>query len=407
MAVDLPSRELNRWLAGALWVVVIAVHVVAAALWWWATPGGFPVGHARFWLNQVVPIVLVAFAVILVLPPARALRPALLAAVPATYLAAAIAGRVLFPITLRTLWLAPLAIGLVLGLLWWRLHRTHAKRAVAFAGAGSALGVFLAVAHAGPPPSTHPASAQPEDLAALGAPAVTYTAGPLSFYAFAQLSFVSRSPDACWTLLATAADRTGPLDERVTQDSHLDERGALHVDVRTSVPRVVYSHLNTFTALSVSGHRHLYVAFSPAPDVRIELLPVDYPVGRPARFAYVAADRTFHVVEASSAEKGPFTDLARGTLAPTDPLAITFYDEDTPVARVTFDDFAAQASTELSPTAGWGVPQNAIEMRLAGDSPGSPAELYVTLAGTSVGRGFESVAHAPGVYRNRMHFERL
>jgi hypothetical protein len=30
---------------------------------------------------------------------------------------------------------------------------------------------------------------------------------------------------------------------------------------------------------------------------------------------------------------------------------------------------------------------------------------FVTLAGTSVGRGWDSVGHAPGTYRNRMKIE--
>jgi hypothetical protein len=40
----------------------------------------------------------------------------------------------------------------------------------------------------------------------------------------------------------------------------------------------------------------------------------DYPIGRPARFAFVERDRTFRVVEASTGEKGPFRTLARGRL---------------------------------------------------------------------------------------------
>jgi hypothetical protein len=112
-------------------------------------------------------------------------------------------------------------------------------------------------------------------------------------------------------------------------------------------------------------------------------------------------------VQASDAEKGPFASLATGRLAPADTLAITLYDEQTPIARITFDDFAAQASTELSPTAGWNVPQNAVQFSLGGDQPGSVAHIFITLAGTGVGRGFDSVGHAPGVYRNRMRVERL
>ena len=195
--------------------------------------------------------------------------------------------------------------------------------------------------------------------------------------------------------------------ERSALTTRLDERGTLHLESLTAVAQPVYTHLNSYTTLAISGHRRLFLAFSPAPDARIEVLPADYPSGRPARFAYVDPDRTFRIVQASDAEKGPFTTLASGTLAPDAPISITLYDEDTPVARITFDDFAAQASTELSPTAGWSVPQNAIELRRSGDAPSSFVDISLTLAGTSVGRGFDSVGHAPGVYRNRMRLERL
>jgi hypothetical protein len=141
--------------------------------------------------------------------------------------------------------------------------------------------------------------------------------------------------------------------------------------------------------------------------VRIEFEPMDYPSGRPARFAYLDAAGTFHVAQADDAEKGPFTDLASGPLARGNPLTLTLFDDQTPRFRITFEDFSAQASTQLSPTAGWGVPENALEFSLSGNTPDSMAALFITLAGTSVGRGFDSVGHAPGVYRNRVLVERL
>ena len=122
----------------------------------------------------------------------------------------------------------------------------------------------------------------------------------------------------------------------------------------------------------------------------------------PARFAYVDERRRFLVAEASSGEKGPFHTLAEGTLEPSQPLTITLYDEDRRAGRVTLDDWSAQLSTQLSPTAGWGAPENAIEFSLAGTSPTSPASIFITLAGTSVGRGWDCVGHAAGTYRNRI-----
>jgi hypothetical protein len=108
------------------------------------------------------------------------------------------------------------------------------------------------------------------------------------------------------------------------------------------------------------------------------------------------------VVQATSGEKGPFHPLASGRLDRGEPLTITILDRDQPVASLTLLDWSSQASTELSPTAGWGLPQNAIEFSLSDPDPASPATLFITLASTSVGRGFDSVGHTPGTYRNRI-----
>ncbi|MGP0064916.1 MAG: hypothetical protein ACLQGP_15120 [Isosphaeraceae bacterium] len=73
--------------------------------------------------------------------------------------------------------------------------------------------------------------------------------------------------------------------------------------------------------------------------------------------------------------------------------------------RLTLEDYAAQADTPPSPTAGWGVPVNAIEFSLADDPPSSLASIFVTLAGTSVGRGWDCVGHRAGSYRDRIRLE--
>ena len=48
------------------------------------------------------------------------------------------------------------------------------------------------------------------------------------------------------------------------------------------------------------------------------------------------------------------------------------------------------------------VPQNAIEFSRDTEDEGSVASFFVSLAGTSVGRGWDSVSHAPGTYRSRI-----
>jgi hypothetical protein len=48
------------------------------------------------------------------------------------------------------------------------------------------------------------------------------------------------------------------------------------------------------------------------------------------------------------------------------------------------------------------VPMNAIEFSLSGDAQNSAASVFISLASTSVGRGYDTVGHLGGTYRNRM-----
>ena len=251
---------------------------------------------------------------------------------------------------------------------------------------------------------------------------------PLTISVQPLLNFLSRSPDGAPVVLVPAGERAGPeprfrdgwrIGDRsirlaydvprqgaATLSVEAESNGdAIVLDAASRLDRPVYSHLNAFCDIEVRGHRRLSLAFSPCPGAPIEVRHHDYPFGRPARFAFVTADRTFRVVEASSGEKGPFRTLAEGRLERGQPLAITLNDQGRAVARLTLDDFAAQADTTPSPTAGWGVPVNAIEFSLADDAPSSPASIFVTLAGTSVGRGWDCVGHAEGTYRNRVRLE--
>jgi hypothetical protein len=241
------------------------------------------------------------------------------------------------------------------------------------------------------------------------------------------LTFRSRSADRGWTLLARTEDRMGPgralvgfrrddagialafKDDGVSRLSVRETAsgGSVGIEAVSRLPRPVYSHLNTYCELEFAGHRRLFASFSPCAGARIEVTHSDYPVGDPSRFAYLGADGIFRVVQASSGEKGPFRTLAQGRMDRAEPLTIELFDEDRPVLRLTLLDWAMQASTDLSPTAGWRVPQNAIEFTRDTESPASPASFFVTLAATSVGRGFDTVGHAAGTYRNRMRVEWL
>lgn len=88
---------------------------------------------------------------------------------------------------------------------------------------------------------------------------------------------------------------------------------------------------------------------------------------------------------------------------------MTVYDGTVGIARLTIDDWTSQAGRSLSPTAGWGLPVNAIEFRQTDDPDSGSAAIaiWITLAGTSVGRGWDSVGHGAGVYRSRVHVKWL
>ncbi len=194
----------------------------------------------------------------------------------------------------------------------------------------------------------------------------------------------------------------GPATLRVHAES---QGGSIVAEANTLLTRTVYSHLNAYCDFEVRGHRRLELEFSPCASLPIEVRKFDYPTGRPARFAFVEEDRTFRVVEATSGEKGPFRTLARGHLGPEETLTIGLRDQGKEVSRISMADWAAQADTTISPTAGCGVPVNAIEFSLVDDPASSPASIFVTLAATSVGRGWDCVAHNPGTYRNRIRIE--
>jgi hypothetical protein len=192
----------------------------------------------------------------------------------------------------------------------------------------------------------------------------------------------------------------------VLQVNTSSQDSVVAVESFTELPYSVYSHLNAFTILRFAGKETLSISFSPCPTM-VEITPSDYPFGRPVRLAYLDAERILRVVEAHNAEKGPFKTLAEGTLNQGESLSMAIYDGKNAVFRVTFYDWAKQTSRQLSPTAGWGLPENAIQFSLHEKSSGNEGFIVITLASTSVGRGFDSVGHAAGIYQNNMTVERL
>lgn len=431
------------------WLLVLSLHAAGAAACLYLTPGGFPAWHPRFWSNRVAPLIVLTAVVVAVVAARRgrvAWIVATFGAFAAAWASAAVAARIAFPITMGRLFLIPLAGAAILAaatvLTSRRMGPTSRVHILALSTIAALIGAPLPFTLKAPAPDTRPLNppvpvvrppaADVQDGGRLAANvlvhpgdgSLTVTSGRLRLSIQPLLRFISRSPDGCWTILAPrdgpeprlrSSSRDGSrfrLAYRADDDlTLLVDPGAgpdpLRLEATARLPRPVDSHLNSFCDIDVAGHRRLSVSFSPCPETTVEVGPADYPSGRPLRLAYLDADGRFHVVEASSGEKGPFRELASGPLERGQPLAITLHDEGVPRARITLDDWSAQAGTSPSPTAGWGLPVNAIEFFLVGDDPTSPAAIYTTLAGTSVGRGWDSVGHRAGVYRNRMSVQAI
>lgn len=442
------ALALWRW----LWALILCAHAVLAGFWAWVAPGGFPPGHLRFWSNRPLPLAVIALAVWGISSMLRRtdglLRSAGVA-VAILWLAAAVVGWTLFPISTATLGPLALAGGLLLGL----LALVPLRATTALPRRWWVTGVMLASAIAGglfplsqraPEPDTRPLGGRPPAVrgGVSGTPAeltlapgltfrpgeasVTVRSGTRSLELSPLLTFESRSPDRCWTLLARPLQSEGSPRTLTALEAGPGSAGARYLDDGVStlvvqapagpaigieswsrLDRSVYSHLNEWCSLVLMGHHRATVEFSPCPGLRVTPEPADYPVGRPARLAYLASGGAFRIVQASTGEKGPFKTLGAGHLERGEPIELTILDESVPVFRLTWDDWSAQLSTVLSPTAGWGLPMNSIELERLGNSPGAPIQVRLCLAATSVGRGWDSVGHAPGLYRSRIRIDRL
>lgn len=422
-----------------VWFTLLAVHTGAAGVWWWLMPGGFPSSAPEFWVNQVAPIFCILFLLTALFARGRfshAVLPAVVAMIPAFWMAFGISSRLTFDDSFGSRWTYAFIPAAIVGGLWvnqFRLRLT-AKWLVPLLVVPALIGGWLFPGtQRAPEPATNPTGAS-FAAAAPGASdsrliklthdaqirpgdsRVVFRRDKLILNVQPLLSFANRSPDRCWTSLAP--EGTSTATNRILQSrahdgarwtmTYKDEdasvldvtptKDGVQLDARSRLPHAIFSHGNSFAELTVQGHKKLTVSFSPLPDRRIEVPPV----GTPARFAYVDAGDTFHLAQASTEQRGPFTEIAAGRLKHGDPLVVTLYDDNKAVFTVTLDDWSAQASTQLSPTAGFGLPVNAIELQRGGEPESAPAIITFTLASTDIGRGTQSVGHAPGVYRDRI-----
>jgi hypothetical protein len=433
------------------WLLVLVGHAALAAVWWWLMPHGFPISNTRFWVNEALPwLTIVAVVAVIVAAQRERLVPArgTLLVIAAMWITAGVYGRGVFPVSFGMKWLLLVGLGGMFALATrdeaLLPARMNKAATVGFLLAGVLLGGWLVRAQRSPDPSTHPIEiATPAELPAVepGDPmprsqflrggdvkpsdgVLSMQRGPYVFGLLPLLNFTSRSEDRCWTCLMPA-ERRIPVERTLTGFARVEggvdlaykdlgrswlsvrdspDAGFITLEAISKLSEQVFSHLNQSCQFQFAGHRDLELIFSTSPEQNIALTHFDYPIGDPARFAYFEGG-ALRVCEAASGEKGPYKTLAQGKIARGDPLTITLVDQNVKILRVTLFDFTEEASTALSPTAGWGVSQNAIEFSLDTADKSSTAVFFVTLAGTSVGRGWDSVGHAAGTYRNRMKIE--
>jgi hypothetical protein len=354
----------------------------------WLLPHGFPSDHPRFWAHDVLPACIALASVVGLVTLQRALSSHVAGAIGAFLLAFGVSLILLYGGEGAFVALLPLLCGLLL-VLWARIDGSRLQGLW-----GVPAGLLLALALRSPPATTSPLGTAAHEVDR-ASPQIVKLSG-VTVMIDPRLRFSDRSLHRFWTL-------GGPKPATPKHHLELTRTGndVVHIDASSTLTEDVYAHLATQTELGMVGAEHLALWFSPC-EHPIDVEIMDYPIGRPARIATLSPDGVFRVVEARSAEKGPFHLLCEGPLHAGDALSITIVADGSPVGTVRLHDWTSQASTALSPTAGWGLPQNAIEFRR--DEEGM-ASIFVTLAATSVGRGFDSVGHKAGTYRNRISVE--
>jgi hypothetical protein len=338
-------------------------------------------------------------------------------------------------------------LGLLAALTTWRRRFSLVTAGLAVT-VGTCIGVTFVWAQRADEPSTHPVAqllpSLPEQREPIQPEQVSFAADMtfdpqtatvqlkhegLEISVRSTLIFHSVSLERCWTMLAplewykrykihfaSAFCRQDDLyfayeggnQALVRINNKRQETGALELETWTYLPEPVFSHLNSFTTVTVNGYTKLSISLSPFPQKHFELRPHAHPVyWIDQGFAFLDASGAFHWAKGTRGEHGPFHYLMHGQLKRGDPVILTILDEGRAACRIILYDWTDQVSTALSPTAGWGVPANAIVAWIGPTSRDNIASISFTLAATHVGGGHDTVGHKAGAYRNRITIEPL
>jgi hypothetical protein len=410
-------------------VVVLTLHAAACGAALFFLPRGSAPGDLHTWSDTWLPgfagLVILAALVRFVFFKSSGLFVSLVsAAIAGGWLGAIVVGSVLFPISVgveRSI--GPAAIAIALAVLAWA---TMLRIGTSFAAglAGAAVGIVEVLAQRAPPPTTRPLGGTISEVhgepttedASTGQ--VSFPCGKEHVRVRPLLTFESRSPDATWTLLAPP-EAFGPhrkldgfLKEKSGFRAHYTDDGessliatkdakGLDIEATSKLPRAIHSRLNAFATIHVPFETSL--SFSPTGKAKFAIDSADESAASQLHFAYLGPDLVFRMVRSSNAGPGQYTELARGHLGRDEPLTIEIRHKDgsTGTCRLTFKDWSSQLSTEPSPAGGPGIPQNSIQLV----PRGKETSILLTLAEPGPGRGWQSVGHAEGTYKNRIRVD--
>ena len=192
--------------------------------------------------------------------------------------------------------------------------------------------------------------------------------------------------------------KPGELSGEILIEQRRTETPAMEIRVTTitRLTRQIDTHQSSYCGLNWSGD--IPITLSIGHERPYSWVPTasDYPFGAPATFITVMNDRVL-LLKASSAEKGPFETLAA---FPKEDPVFRIMAANHPVCQIVLEGFVAQASQELSPTAGWGIPVNDIFLEATQFKAAQPSGVWLgfNLAATGVGRGFHAVGTGAGTY---------